>query len=150
MTTIASEIASIIDAMSVVGGYNFNWSNLNEPDSASKTTWPSAIIRYNNEKPAYDTIPAIYGFHNCEVVIEVEYKITPSTTVKPEFTADAGLDMCLTDLRKAFGRGSTGYLPISGSTVLTFISSEKIRNTRADTYKPVKLVTTWNCFYQNL
>jgi hypothetical protein len=150
MTTIAGEIKTLIDGMTVLGGYYYDWSNINEPDSALKTTWPSAVIRYNKETAADGTIPSLYGFQNCEITIEVEGKISPSTTVKPEFTADGYFDNALSDLISVLSlTNNTGYMPLSGEAVISFVSSEKIKSKRGDTYHPSKLITTWNVFYHN-
>jgi len=149
ITTIAGEIAAMIDAMATTGGYNYNWSNVNEPDAAQKKTFPSAVVRYKGESAAEGTSPTLYGFQNAEFSIEVEQKIAPSVTFKPEFTSDDALDKCLADLRKCFAQNLSGYLPLSKEAVITFVSSEKVENTRGNTYRPVKLVTKWNVFYHN-
>lgn len=148
ITTIAAEIKTLIDAMSVAGGYHYNWATPNEPDKALQPAFPVANIRYYNETAA-DGINGIYGMQNAEFTITVDYKITPSATVKPEYTADAILDNCLADLRKLFQAQVGGYLPLSGEAVLTFKSSEKVVSSRGNTFRPVQLVTKWNCFYHN-
>lgn len=146
LTDIAGEIKTIIDALTVAGGYNYNWSTFNETDRALVTTFPLAIIRYTTDE-AVDGIAGLYGMHNAEFEITVEETITPSATVKPEFTADAALDKALADLVKAFTQNNTGYFPITGQSLLSYKSSEKIKSTRGSTYRPVKLVTKWNAFY---
>jgi hypothetical protein len=149
ITTIAGEIATLIDGMTTAGGYNYNWSQLNEPDKAHQKTWPSAVVRYRKFSRA-DGIEALYGMYNAEIIITVENKITPSTTVKPEFTADAALDNCLADLTKLFGANSiTGYFPLSKEAFISFVSAEKINTSRNDTYFPTKLETVWNVFFHN-
>jgi hypothetical protein len=79
----------------------------------------------------------------------VDYKITPSVTIQPEITADAALDLALADLLRLFSLNNTGYLPLSGEAFLSFKSSEKVSNTKGNTYRPVQLVTKWNLFYHN-
>jgi hypothetical protein len=148
LTDIASEIKTIIDSLTVAGGYNYNWSTFNETDKALVTTFPLATIRYTTDE-AVDGIAGLYGMHNAEFLIEVEMTITPSATVKPEFTADAALDKCLADLCLKFRINNTGYFPLTGQSLLSYKSSEKIKNTRGSTYRPVKLVTKFNCFYHN-
>lgn len=148
ITTIAGEIKSIIDALTTTGGYNYNWSTFNETDRALITTFPLAIIRYKSDAAA-DGIAGYYGFSNAEFEITVENTITPSATVKPEFTADEVLDKALSDLMTAFTQNTLGYFPVSGQSFLSYKSSEKVTNTRGNTYRPVKLITKWNCFYHS-
>ena len=149
ITDIAAEIKTIIDALTVAGGYNYDWSTFNETDLALNNTFPLANIRYNSDT-ATDGIAGYYGFSNAEFTITVEQTITPSATVKPEFTADAALDKGLADLQKAFRQNTLGYFPLTGQSFFSYKSSEKIANTRGSTYRPVKLVTKWNCFYNSL
>lgn len=146
LTDVAAEIKTIIDALSTVGGYNYNWTTPNETDLALTSAFPLAIIRYKNDE-AVDGIAGLYGMHNAEFEITVENSITPSATTKPEFTADAVLDKALADLIKAFTQNNTGYFPLTGQSLLSYKSSEKINNTRGSTFRPVKLVTKWTCFY---
>jgi hypothetical protein len=149
ITTIAGEIATLISGMTTAGGYNYTWGTINQADRARVSSYPCALIRYNTES-AVDGIAGLYGMQNAEFVISVDYKITPSVTVQPEFTADAALDNALADLLKLFSLNSTGYLPLSQEAVLSFKSSEKIPDKqRGNTYHPVTLVTKWNCYYHN-
>jgi hypothetical protein len=149
ITTITGEIATLIDGMTTAGGYNYNWSQLNEPDKALQTSWPSAIVRYRKFSKA-DGIEGLYGMCNAEITITIDQKITPSASVKPEFTADAALDNCLSDLMKLFGTNSiTGYFPLSKEAFLSFVSAEKINTQRNDTFFPTKLETVWNCYFHN-
>lgn len=147
-TTIAGEIATIIGGLTTTGGYIYNWGTINRADRALVTSFPSAVIRYNTEE-AVGGIAGLYGMQNCEVVISVDYRITPTLTVQPEMTADAALDNALADLLRAFSLNNTGYLPISKEAVLTFKSSEKVRDARGNTYHPTSLVTKWNLYYHN-
>jgi hypothetical protein len=134
--------------MATTGGYNFNWATPNVDDAAQRTAWPLAVIEYKTEK-AVDGIDGLYGFHEADFVITVDNKITPSATVRPWITANDSLDKCLADLIKVFGDNNTGYLPLSKEAVISFVSSEKVKSTRANTFHPVKLITTWKVFYQN-
>lgn len=147
-TTIAAEIASLIGAMTTGGGYNYTWVTVNKYDRAQISSFPSALIRYNTET-AVDGIAGLYGMQNAEVTISVDYRITPTLTVQPEITADSSLDKALADLLRLFSLNNTGYLPLSGEAVLTFVSSEKIADKRGNTYHPTSLLTKWNLFYHN-
>jgi hypothetical protein len=148
LTTIAAEIASLIDAMTTQGGYYYAWATPNVTDAARRTAWPLAVIEYTKDE-AVDGIDGLYGFHNAEFIITVDNKITPSTTTQPALTANDALDKALADLQKLFHSNNTGYLPLSGEAVIRYVSSEKIKGTRQNTYHPVRLVTTWNVFYHN-
>jgi hypothetical protein len=148
LTTIAGEIGTLIDAMTTTGGYNYNWPAVNEVDAARMGTFPNAIVRYKTTE-ASGGVAGLYGMQDAEFVIEVHYKITPSTTTKPEFTANAALDNALADLIRLFSLNVTGYLPLSQEAVLSFKSSEKVDNNNQSTYMPTKLVTRWNCFYHS-
>lgn len=150
LTTIAGEVKTLIDSMTVVGGYHYDWSELNETDAAQRTAWPSAVIRYKTCDADSSSINALYGFANAEFTIECDYKITPSTTDKPEFTADGKLDSAFADLMKLFTQNNTGLLPLSKEAVITFKNSEKVDNKNQSTYRPTKLVTKWNVFYHVL
>jgi hypothetical protein len=147
-TTISGEIATIISGMTTVGGYNYTWGTINQADRARVSAYPCALIRYNTET-AVEGINGLYGFQEAEVIISVDYRITPTLTVQPEITADSALDMALADLIKVFGANNTGYLPLSKEAVLSFKSSEKIPDKRGNTYHPTSLVTKWNLFYHN-
>jgi hypothetical protein len=148
ITTVAAEIATLIGGMTTANGYNYTWGTMNEPDAAHSRSYPCALIRYKTEG-AVDGIAGLYGMQNAEFTITVDYKITPSVTIQPEITADAALDLALADLLRLFSLNNTGYLPLSGEAFLSFKSSEKVSNTKGNTYRPVQLVTKWNLFYHN-
>ena len=148
---IIQEIESLIDSMTIVGGYNYDWPRPSDyTDRARYSTFPASFVRYKSERIAESNIAVLYGFQNAEILIEIEYKITPGTSVNPKFTADLYLDKALADLRKLFRQSdASGYLPLSGEAVMSFVSSEKEDIERNDSHRPVKLITTWDVFYHN-
>jgi len=146
ITTIAGEIKSLIAGMTTAGGYHYTWGTLNQPDDARISAYPCAYIQYKTEN-AVDGIAGLYGMQNAEFTISVDYKITPTLTEQPEFTAGSALDKALADLCAVFSANSTGHLPLSQEAVISFKSSEKIANNRGLAHRPTQLVTKWNIYY---
>lgn len=151
LSLIALEIKTLIEAMTVAGGYYNNWGTCNIFDAALRKVWPEAVITYQLQAPAGD-LSHYYGMLNAEFTMEVEAKIVPvdkGGSVKAVHESNSYLNTALADLIKLFLQNN-GYLPLTTEAVITF--KEAYRETgliNGDVFRPSKLITKWNVHYLN-
>jgi hypothetical protein len=149
LTQIAAEIKTMIEGMTIAGGYYNNWGDCNILDAALRKNWPHAFISYQLQQPGTD-LSHYYGMLNAEFTIEVEPKIVPSGTVNSVLDSDAYMDTVLADLVRLFLTNTDySYLPLSGEAVMSFKEATRQNLRNGDVFRPGKLITKWNVHYHN-
>ena len=104
LTNIETQIAVLIDGMTVVGGFNFDWGISNEDDLAIKNKYPNAeifVVAEEGDDEDEMNHAEAYGI-TATVEIHVTSKLT-SADKNPKFTINAKHNLALDDLKKLFG-----------------------------------------------
>ena len=144
LTQQANAIKSLIESMTVVGGYNFDWVNVNNRNYAIGD-FPRAEIYYPNEENL-DTVSGI-GSRDYTNAVTFEIHVAAKLNVSsdnPIFEINEQLDLALDDLKMLFGRN-----PSINGTCDSFLYRGYKREVKSvDQFIPTKLITTFRAVYQ--
>jgi hypothetical protein len=144
LTLIEEQMASLIGAMSIGSGYNFNWGSVNEIDKP-KWEYPAAWITLENE----NNIDEPDGAWSNTYLQEAFYEIMVQTRLDQEVSSpiweiDKELNMALDDLKKLFGANYS----ISGRCdTIMYKGMTREFITQGDVFIPKRMITRWRIQY---
>jgi len=145
LTTIEAAMKTLIDGMTVVGGYNFDWGDSNQPDEAlvdANDVFPMALILIENETNTDLTGGVWASAYQNEVTFKiiVKDKLDAVQSV-PNFAINDIHNKCLDDLKKLFG---VNYNIGNTCGVIMYVGSERIIDEEnGDVFRPGHLETEW-------
>lgn len=141
LTNIEAGMVTLIEGMTTAGGYNYDWSTVNNSDMALQS-YPAAEIFIDPEETCLDDFN---GSHANAYYNEVEFKIITRTNLSavdstPTFKINEEFNKMLDDLKKLFGTNQT-----VGSTacIIMYRGSRRINKTNGDIFVPGDLETDW-------
>jgi len=109
LTSIQNEIINVIEAMTVSGGYNYDWTSTQQEDFNKISSWPHANVYLEPEEISSDGpgIPNMNSYRNTdyfqiECLNKLSYESSNST-----FDIDNVLNDMLHDIKRSFGRNPT-------------------------------------------
>ena len=148
LTRIETNIETLIKAMRVSDGYNYDWLYANIPDMA-KVQYPTALVTLNPDEVAGTDIGAHAGCYTCvdTFLITVVGTLLAEKEI-PTFEINKIWNKTLDDLKKLFG---TNYsLTVDGVCVcdtIQYISSRRVYKKNGDIFIPGHLESTWQVTY---
>ena len=143
LTLQSNAIITLIDSMTTTGGYNFNWSTVNQRNYALGT-FPRAEVYY----PKEENLDTLSGIGSNDYTNAVNYEIhvaakIPTSSTNPLFDVNAFYDLALDDLKMLFGLN-----PSVSGTCDSFLYRGYTREIKAiDQFIPTKMITTWRAVY---
>lgn len=144
-TNIRSAITTAILGMKKADGYAYDWVTVQQPNTALGG-FPRALVYLGNEvcnDTDGGTIQHSYQC-TCDVVIEVEVKLSAKTAV-PMFAIDSYIDDAIDDLKRLFGKNPS--LNGVGNLPVLFVSMEVAEFASGDTFVSKKFMTNWSITY---
>lgn len=122
LSLIQSGLISVVESMTVSGGYNFNWSSTQQEDFSKISSWPHANIYLEPEETSTDDVgvPNINAFRNTAYFqIEAFNKLNIESS-NSTFDIDYVLNDMLDDIKRMIGHyptldGQVYYVAYKGS-----------------------------------
>ena len=146
-------MAAAIEGMTKVGGYNYDWGSVNQPDMA-KRTYPSALILLGDPDGAetavenLDEVGSGAGqqlYHQRALfTIIVQGEITSETT-NPNYSINPVHVKALDDLLELFG---TNFAIGDTCDKIMFRTMRRNLKRTGDIFKPGEMPTAWDVYYQ--
>jgi hypothetical protein len=147
LTTIAAELKTMLEYITVAHGYGVTFGSVNQPDMALMT-YPSADITYTSENIVGDDAMAQYGF--CDVEFQIKLRVKHSDAEEiPQHEIDADMDTLLDAVKTKFGINSGALAITNKTTYIVYKGFEKEFAKSGDVFIPGVLITKWNVRYQN-
>ena len=145
LTTIESNMATLIGSMRIANGYNYDWGTVNQPDPAL-CDFPRAMVYVSDEVGNDDPEGAWAGayWNDATFTIAIDAPIDVITSV-PEVSANAKLNDALDDLKSLFG--SNPSLSDAGNLPVLYKGSTREMYRNGDWFLPKHLLTTWSLRY---
>jgi hypothetical protein len=147
LTTIEENMKTLISAMRITDGYNYDWGTSNVVDAAQIEVFPNALIYLVNvdNLDDVDTGAHSQSYHQMatfRIVVRGQVEEEPAI---PNFAINPVHNDALDDLLKLFG---TNYHIDSSCDVIFFRKAERDNNTSGDVFAASDLVTAWEVYYQ--
>jgi len=122
LSLIQSDIITVIESMTVLGDYNYNWSSTQQEDFNKITSWPHANVYLEPEETSADDvgIPNMNSYRNTVYFqIHCHGKLSNESN-NSTFDIDYILNDMLHDMKKGFGAfptldGQVYYVAYKGS-----------------------------------
>jgi len=138
-------IETLINGMTIAGGFNFDWGKSNQMDLARVDKFPAAVILVSgeeNDDPEGASHSQAYS-NRLTFQITVRNKLTAVDT-DPNFRIDTEHNKSLVDLKELFGRN-----PHLSDTANSILYQGMIRETKlnGDVFIPGNMITTWMVRY---
>jgi hypothetical protein len=114
-TKIRENVATIIQGITIAGGYNNDWGSVNQTNPAL-TTYPCASVYVGAEDPAADVNTSFSDSYQptAKLAIVLDVKVTKPTS-PTDFSSDSIIDEAIDDIKRAIGRNPSlngaGTLP---------------------------------------
>jgi len=146
LSNIEAAMKTLIDGMTVAGGYNKTWGDSNEDDLAKKDAYPNAEIRLIDEENQDEIDGGFSSAYANRATFEVTVhdKLT-SVYDNPEYQINVELNKCLDDLKKLFG---INYHVSDTVNMIYYRGMVRDEPEKAgDIVVPRKMVTTWMVTY---
>lgn len=149
LTNAEAQMLALVDGMSVVSGYHYDWGDSDQPDDALDTAVNAVIDRADSPFEQNDDDPD--GAHAGAYLNMSFYRVT----VRGELTTEESLprwkimavwNKLLDDLKKRFGSGD-------GSTLngvvqhMQYMKADIFLEEAGDQFKPGRMETTWSVRY---
>lgn len=147
LTTIESNIATLIQGMTIAGGYNYDWGESNVVDTAKISVFPNAqiyLIDIDNQDDV-DTGAHSQSYRQLGTFRIVVRGKLASVASKPKNAINAEHNDALDDLLKLFGNN---YSIDSSCDVIFFRRAVRDEQQSGDVYSDSDLVTSWDIYYQ--
>ena len=139
-TDIIDQLITAIDSMTVVGGYNYDYDNVNEYDYASMT-YPNVKVLLP-EEIARDADGEVINSYTADS--EITFEVTVDNTVSP---VDKALDRVVEDFKRLL-EADHDNLQGKGMIVADYLdSAREYTHVRA---RPGKIMITFNINYRVL
>jgi hypothetical protein len=109
LSVIQSGIISVIESMTVSGGYNYDWTSTQQEDFNKVTSWPHANVYLEPEEISSDDvgIPNMSSYRNTTYFqLHCYHKLDEEST-NSTFDIDYILNDMLHDIKKGFGSNPT-------------------------------------------
>lgn len=147
LTTIETNIATLIQGMTIAGGYNFDWGESNVVDAALVAVFPNAqiyLLDIDNQDDV-DTGAHAQSYRQLGTFRIVVRGKLASVSSKPKFAIHPEHNDALDDLLKLFGNN---YSIDSSCDVIFFRRASRDENQSGDVYSDSDLITSWDIYYQ--
>ena len=149
LDNIETNMASLIGAMTIAEGYNFDWGTVNEED-LSNCTFPSAVIDPTDSLADKEkNMDTLAGISSRNFTNEVLFTVLVSGEM-PEFSSNANFESrsmlrsALDDLKMLFGTN----LSINNTCDnVLYVGSQIETLKRNDVQRPTRLRTIWRVVY---
>jgi len=145
ITNIETAMKTAIDAMTVVGGYNYNWNSPHQPDLAL-ASFPCCVILIESERCVDDQNGSDERVYTNEIdfLLIVTGQLS-STTDIPNYSINAEHNKSLDDLKKVFG---TNYHITNTCDKIMYLGMEREIKKNGDIYVPGEMATRWKVYYR--
>lgn len=143
---ITDAAMSILAALRVVDGYNYDWGISNEEDLAH-CTFPNAVAQAIDEESLDDEDEADGGAYSNGINIEIRIRhLNASESNNPNYAIRSRLFRALDDVKRAYGKNCS--LNSTGDCMLYRGSNFDItRIGNDDIFIPYEIVTRWYIRY---
>jgi hypothetical protein len=147
LTLAETAMESLIGAMSIAGGYNFDWENdVDQEDKAQHAAYPFAVVRGMPDESNTDAPNGAHGeaYQNtAHVAIDVYTRLASERT-DPQRDMRTDMYKALDDLKRVFALN----LGLGGVVDYIQYKSARITNEiQGDRFVPGKLETEWEITY---
>jgi hypothetical protein len=148
LTSIATQLSTILAGLTTANGYSFDFGSINEADPALQS-FPSAIITYTDEVNAFGRGEGLsyYSYADAEFQIKVRCELSV-TEGAPLHAIDAEYDTVVSAMKQAFA-AILGVLPLDFEAVVSYRGFRKENDIGGDAFSPGSIITTWGVRYQN-
>jgi hypothetical protein len=144
LTNFETNIATLIDGMTTVGGYNYNWPAPNQPDAAL-TDYPRAQIIVIREENTDSENGSGAMYLTNTVVFEIIVDMRLSTeSYTPTRAINAEYNKALDDLKKLLCNNPHVTDTLTG---LMYRGMERIIDKSGDIITPGRMITRWEGQY---
>lgn len=139
LTTIAANVSTLIDAMSIATGSTYDWVTPNQPDD-TLTSYPRAMVFFDSEEcndRDRGTSNNVYAsVASMRIVVDVAI---PSETPVPQMAAYPYCHDAVDDLLRLFGKNPS---LLSGGSLPVKYDGFEIEDYASGDYFVVKRITT--------
>jgi hypothetical protein len=149
LTNVESTMVTLIEGMTIAGGYHYDWATCNQPDMALQE-FPNALVEL---EPTENCLDEPLGADALSYIQEVSFKITarvkvPTEASVPNWAINNYLNEALDDLKRCFGRrDNLQIITDTGAFIILYRSSQRIIERAGDRFIPCKLETSWTVRY---
>lgn len=152
LETIESNMKTLIESMTVTGGYNYDWGTINHIDEVKQDNYPTAIVRLDSMDNLDATDGSGYaGAYKQNATYEITVKAKNATEqTEPLNDLHKYQYRAFEDLLKLFG---TNYcLYVGGTPACHYIKFESVEGREVsetgDIFRGSDLVTKWQVFFE--
>lgn len=147
LTDIESNMKSLIEGMTIAGGYNFDWGAANIEDEAQVVKFPSPLVFLTDlrNQDDVDTGAHAQSYRQLSVFQIVVRGQISSESNTPNFAINPFHNDALDDLLKLFGNN---YSINSTCDVIFFRSMSRDIQRTGDRFRPTLLITNWDVYFQ--
>ena len=147
LTDIESNMKSLIEGMTIAGGYHFDWGGANIEDEAQVTVFPSPLVFLTDVRNLddVDTGAHAQSYHQLATFQIVARGQLSSESNTPNFAINRLHNQALDDLLKLFGNN---YHINSTCDIIFFRSMSRDIQRTGDRFRPTIMLTNWDVYYQ--
>lgn len=147
LTKIENAMKRLIEELTILGGYFYDWGECNLEDAAQASTFPKALIYLVDvdNLDDVDTGAHAQSYHQMatfRIIVRGEVVTEPAI---PNFAINPEHNKALDDLLELFGNN---YSLDGECDVILFSRMERDIQRRGDVFKSSEMSTIWHVYYQ--